>query len=179
MASSANLMLRELGITLFLTCVGLNAGIRFVDVLVNGDGLHYMALASLITFIPIFVVGIIGHYMFKVNYLSLCGTIAGSMTDPPALAFANAIAPSDATNVAYAAVYPLTCLCAFSLHKYLHFPIRNNVTDILGLFSKPPFKGFSFFPFSQIFRIFRSLNCIFCSMAQFLLFTANCALRRF
>ncbi len=110
MASSANLMLRELGITLFLTCVGLNAGIRFVDVLVNGDGLHYMALASLITFVPLAIIGVIGHCVFKVNYLSLCGTIAGSMTDPPALAFANALAPSDATNVAYASVYPLTML---------------------------------------------------------------------
>jgi len=110
MATSANLMLRELGITLFLTCVGLNAGIRFVDVLVNGDGFHYMALAALITFLPLVIVGVIGHCIFKVNYLSLCGTIAGSMTDPPALAFANAIAPSDATNVAYASVYPLTML---------------------------------------------------------------------
>ncbi|MFA6836817.1 MAG: putative transporter [Fibrobacteraceae bacterium] len=110
MAASANLMLRELGITLFLTCVGLNAGIRFVYVLVNGDGLFYMGLAAFITFIPIFVVGLVGRFVFKVNYLSLCGAIAGSMTDPPALAFANAIVPSDASNVAYASVYPLTML---------------------------------------------------------------------
>lgn len=110
MATSANLMLRELGITLFLTCVGLNAGIRFFDVLLNGDGFYYMGLAALITFIPLMIAGIVGKLVFKVNYLSLCGMIAGSMTDPPALAFANGLSSSEATNVAYASVYPLTML---------------------------------------------------------------------
>lgn len=110
MAASANLMLRELGITLFLTCVGLNAGIRFFDVLLNGDGFHYMALAALITFVPLMIAGIVGRLVFKVNYLSLCGMIAGSMTDPPALAFANGLSNSEAVNVGYASVYPLTML---------------------------------------------------------------------
>ncbi|MCQ2092864.1 MAG: putative transporter [Fibrobacter sp.] len=110
MAASANLMLRELGITLFLTCVGLNAGIRFFDVLLNGDGFYYMGLAALITFVPLMVAGIIGRVVFKVNYLSLCGMIAGSMTDPPALAFANGLSNSEAVNVGYASVYPLTML---------------------------------------------------------------------
>ena len=106
MAASANLML----ITLFLTCVGLNAGIKFFDVLLNGDGFYYMGLAALITFIPLMIAGIVGKLVFKVNYLSLCGMIAGSMTDPPALAFANGLSNSEATNVAYASVYPLTML---------------------------------------------------------------------
>jgi len=110
MAASANLMLRELGITLFLTCVGLNAGIKFFDVLLNGDGFYYMGLAALITFIPLMVAGIVGKLVFKVNYLSLCGMIAGSMTDPPALAFANGLSNSEAVNVGYASVYPLTML---------------------------------------------------------------------
>lgn len=110
MAASANLMLRELGITLFLACVGLNAGIRFFDVLLHGDGFYFMGLAALITFIPLIIVGIVGQLVFKVNYLSLCGMIAGSMTDPPALAFANGLSNSEATNVAYASVYPLTML---------------------------------------------------------------------
>ena len=110
MAASANLMLRELGITLFLACVGLNAGIRFFDVLLQGDGFYFMGLAALITFIPLIIVGIVGQLVFKVNYLSLCGMIAGSMTDPPALAFANGLSNSEATNVAYASVYPLTML---------------------------------------------------------------------
>lgn len=110
MAASANLMLRELGITLFLTCVGLNAGIRFFDVLLNGDGFYYMGLAALITFVPLMIAGIVGRVVFKVNYLSLCGAIAGSMTDPPALAFANGLSNSEAVNVGYASVYPLTML---------------------------------------------------------------------
>jgi len=110
MAASANLMLRELGITLFLTCVGLNAGIRFVDVLVNGDGFVYMGLAAFITFVPLAIVAVIGRFVFKVNYLSLIGAIAGATTDPPAHAFANGVTASDAANVAYASVYPLTML---------------------------------------------------------------------
>ena len=110
MASSANLMLREFGLTLFLSCVGLNAGIKFFDVLLNGDGLHYMALAALITFIPLAIVAVVGLLVFKVNYLSLCGVLAGATTDPPALAFANGQADSEAVNISYASVYPLTML---------------------------------------------------------------------
>ena len=110
MANSANLMLREFGLTLFLSCVGLNAGIKFFDVLLNGDGLYYMGLASLITFLPLAIMACVGHFAFKVNYLSLCGVLAGAMTDPPALAFANSQADSDAVNVGYASVYPLTML---------------------------------------------------------------------
>lgn len=110
MANSANLMLREFGLTLFLSCVGLNAGIKFFDVLLNGDGVYYMGLAALITFIPLAIVATIGHLAFKVNYLSLCGVLAGATTDPPALAFANSQADSEAVNIGYASVYPLTML---------------------------------------------------------------------
>ena len=110
MANSANLMLREFGLTLFLSCVGLNAGIKFFDVLLNGDGLHYMALAALITFLPLAIMAAVGHLVFKVNYLSLCGVLAGATTDPPALAFANGQADSEAVNIGYASVYPLTML---------------------------------------------------------------------
>ena len=110
MANSANLMLREFGLTLFLSCVGLNAGIRFFDVLLNGDGMYYMGLAALITFLPIAIMACVGHLAFKVNYLSLCGVLAGATTDPPALAFANSQADSEAVNIGYASVYPLTML---------------------------------------------------------------------
>ena len=110
MANSANLMLRELGITIFLSCVGLNAGIKFFDVLLNGDGFYYMALSAIITFVPLMIVAIVGKAVFKVNYLSLCGVLAGATTDPPALAFANGLSNSEATNVGYASVYPLTML---------------------------------------------------------------------
>ena len=110
MANSANLMLREFGLTLFLSCVGLNAGIKFFDVLLNGDGVYYMGLAALITFVPLAIVASVGHLVFKVNYLSLCGVLAGATTDPPALAFANGQANSEAVNIGYASVYPLTML---------------------------------------------------------------------
>lgn len=110
MANSANLMLREFGLTLFLSCVGLNAGIKFFDVLLNGDGFQYMALAALITFLPLAIMTAIGHLVFKVNFLSLCGVLAGATTDPPALAFANGQADSEAVNIGYASVYPLTML---------------------------------------------------------------------
>ena len=110
MANSANLMLREFGLTLFLSCVGLNAGIKFFDVLLNGDGLYYMGLAAIITFVPLAIMATIGHLIFKVNYLSLCGVLAGATTDPPALAFANGQANCEAVNIGYASVYPLTML---------------------------------------------------------------------
>lgn len=110
MANSANLMLREFGLTLFLSCVGLNAGIKFFDVLLNGDGIYYMGLAAFITFIPLAIVATIGHLIFKVNFLSLCGVLAGATTDPPALAFANSQADSEAVNIGYVSVYPLTML---------------------------------------------------------------------
>jgi len=103
--------IREVGVSLFMACVGIYAGKSFVATVMNGDGLLWMACAAVITFVPIFVVGLIARGIFKVNYLTLCGVLAGSMTDPPALAFANGINPSQAQSVAYAAVYPLTmCL---------------------------------------------------------------------
>ncbi len=108
---SANFMIRELGITLFLSAVGILAGGKFVETLTKGDGLYWMACAVLITLIPILIVGLVGRYVLKTNYLTLCGVLAGSMTDPPALAFATSIVPtSDACNVSYATVYPLTML---------------------------------------------------------------------
>ena len=110
MANSANLMLREFGLTLFLSCVGLNAGIKFFDVLLNGDGLYYMGLAAIITFVPLAIMATVGHLVFNVNFLSLCGVLAGATTDPPALAFANSQADSEAVNIGYASVYPLTML---------------------------------------------------------------------
>ncbi|MCO5045336.1 MAG: putative transporter [Kiritimatiellae bacterium] len=105
---SANLVLREVGITLFLACVGLKSGGRFVETLVSGDGLYWMGLAALITAVPLAIVALVARYVYKLNYLSLCGLLAGSMTDPPALGFANQIAASDAPAITYASVYALT-----------------------------------------------------------------------
>ena len=102
---SANLILREVGITLFLACVGLKSGGKFVETLVAGDGVYWLGMGALITIVPMMIVGIAGRYVFKLNYLTLCGLLAGSMTDPPALGFANQIASSDAPAITYASVY--------------------------------------------------------------------------
>lgn len=104
---SANLMIREIGIALFLTCVGIGAGDGFVDTIVNG-GYHWVGYGFIITLIPMLIVGFLGKKLFKVNYLTLSGLMAGSMTDPPALAYANGLTEEDAPAVGYATVYPLT-----------------------------------------------------------------------
>ncbi|ACQ93764.1 YidE/YbjL duplication [Tolumonas auensis DSM 9187] len=108
MPPSANLALREIGIVLFLSVVGLKSGGEFVSTLVDGDGLLWMACGAVITLLPLLVVGFLARVFGKINYLSLCGMLAGSMTDPPALAFANAMHPtSDAAALSYATVYPM------------------------------------------------------------------------
>lgn len=105
---SANLMLREIGITLFLACVGISAGDGFVDTIVNNGGFAWIGYGFIITFVPLMIIGCIGCYFCKVNYFTLMGLIAGSTTDPPALAYSNATAGNDAPSVGYATVYPLT-----------------------------------------------------------------------
>jgi putative transport protein len=105
---SANLMLREIGITLFLASVGIEAGAKFFDTVVHGDGLLYVLIGFLITVIPLLIIGIIGRLYFKINYFTLIGMMSGSMTDPPALAYANQVSGSDAPAVGYSTVYPLT-----------------------------------------------------------------------
>lgn len=112
MPPSANLALREIGIVLFLAVVGLKSGNGFIDTLVNGDGFSWMAYGALITFIPLIITGCIARIFGELNYLSMCGMLAGSMTDPPALAFANGLHPTNgAAALSYATVYPLVmCL---------------------------------------------------------------------
>lgn len=105
---SVNLMLREIGITLFLACVGISAGDGFVDTIVNNGGFAWIGYGFIITFVPLMIIGCIGRYFCKVNYFTLMGLIAGSTTDPPALAYSNATAGNDAPSVGYATVYPLT-----------------------------------------------------------------------
>ncbi|MBI5743365.1 MAG: putative transporter [Elusimicrobia bacterium] len=107
---AGNLMLRELGITLFLSCVGLKAGGKFFETLLNGNGMYIVLFSFLITVLPIVVVGIFAKAKFKLNYMSLCGALAGSMTDPPALAFSNAMSPSNLSAMSYATVYPLVMI---------------------------------------------------------------------
>lgn len=106
--TSANFMLREIGLSLFLASVGLKAGASFVNTVIDGDGLQYVWMGFLITVVPILIVGVVARKFFHLNYFTLMGLIAGSTTDPPALAFANQTAGNDAPAVGYSTVYPLT-----------------------------------------------------------------------
>jgi len=105
---SANLMLREIGIALFLACVGLSAGDGFVDTIVNKGGFTWIGYGFIITVLPLLIIGCIGRYFYKINYFTLIGLMAGSTTDPPALAYSNSTAGNDAPAVGYATVYPVT-----------------------------------------------------------------------
>jgi putative transport protein len=118
MPANANLLLRELGIVLFLSCVGLKSGTHFVTTLLQGQGLLWMAMGVVITLAPIIIVSLIARIVMKMNFVSLCGLLAGSQTDPPALAFAHGVCHSEAPSIAYASVYPLTmvlCIAAAQL----------------------------------------------------------------
>jgi putative transport protein len=106
--TSANLMLREIGLVLFLASVGIKAGASFVETVVAGDGALYVLSGLLITVIPILIVGAIARLYYKLNYYTLMGMIAGSYTDPPALAYASSVCAKDAPAVGYSTVYPLS-----------------------------------------------------------------------
>lgn len=116
---SANLILREVGIALFLACVGINAGDRFVGAVLDGSGLYWMGIAACITFFPLLIAALVGRIFLKCNYASLCGLLSGSMTDPPALAFANQMLGSDAPASVYATVYPLTMILRILMGQLL------------------------------------------------------------
>ena len=105
---SANLMLREIGLSLFLASVGIKAGGNFINTVVEGDGLLYVLCGFLITIIPIMCIGPIARLKYKMNYFTLMGMIAGTYTDPPALAYANQVAGNDAPALGYTTVYPLS-----------------------------------------------------------------------
>ncbi|MGE0267393.1 MAG: putative transporter [Candidatus Omnitrophota bacterium] len=107
---SANFMLREFGIALFLSCVGLSSGKNFLHTLVAGEGLSWIAAGAVITFLPLMITAFIARIWLKLNYFTICGLLAGSMTDPPALAFANAQSKTNAVSLSYATVYPLVML---------------------------------------------------------------------
>jgi len=110
MPVNTNLAFRELGITLFLAAVGLKAGEKFFETVFTQTGLIWLAAAAIITTVPLVTIGFIGRKWLNLNYLTLSGLMAGSMTDPPALAFAANIGKSEAPSVSYATVYPLTML---------------------------------------------------------------------
>ena len=106
---SANLMLREIGISIFLTCVGLEAGDHFIETLINGGGIRWIAYGVVITVVPVLAGGFIGRYLFKMDYNTLIGILAGACTDPPALSYANELDDkNEDASLGYATVYPLT-----------------------------------------------------------------------
>ncbi len=109
-APSASLMIREIGISLFLATVGLNAGPGFVPMIIDGAGLYWMSIGAIITFLPLMSTALFAWIVLKCNYPTICGLLAGSMTDPPALAFSTQIIGSDAPASVYATVYPLTMI---------------------------------------------------------------------
>lgn len=120
MPPSANLALREIGIVLFLAVVGWKAGGNFLNTLLSNDGLAWIGYGAMITFIPLTVTAVVARIYGKLNYLTLCGLLAGSMTDPPALAFANAIKEGNgAAALSYATVYPLVMFCRIILPQLL------------------------------------------------------------
>lgn len=106
--ASANMMLREVGIALFLASVGIKSGATFFETVTSGDGLIYMLGGLLITVNPVFIVALLARKRYKMNYYSIIGLVAGASTNPPALAFANSQTEHDAPAVAYSTVYPLT-----------------------------------------------------------------------
>jgi putative transport protein len=106
----ANLAIREIGIVLFLTCVGLKSGSRFLEVLISGSGVYWILAGAFLTLFPLVLVGFVARIIVKLDFATICGFLAGSMTDPPALAFAGTITNSDRPLVAYAAVYPLVMI---------------------------------------------------------------------
>ena len=106
--TSANMMLREIGLVLFLASVGIKAGAGFWETVVQGDGLKYVYTGFLITIIPILIVGTIARLRYQFNYFTIMGMISGSYTDPPALAYANSICTREAPAIGYSTVYPLS-----------------------------------------------------------------------
>lgn len=107
-SQSANLMVREIGIVLFLASVGLDERANFIDTLLHGQGLYWMGLGALITLIPLLVTSLVARIKAKLDYLEICGLLSGASTDPPALAFANDMSNSEIPALTYASVYPLT-----------------------------------------------------------------------
>jgi putative transport protein len=106
--TSANMMLREIGLVLFLASVGIKAGANFFETVMEGDGMLYVLTGFLITVIPILIIGPIARLKFKFNYFTIAGMISGSYTDPPALAYSNSICSKEAPAVGYSTVYPLS-----------------------------------------------------------------------
>jgi putative transport protein len=119
MAPGANLVIREIGIALFLACVGLKSGSRLLEVLLSGNGVSWLLGGAFLTLVPLLTVGLVARRFLRIDYPTVCGVLAGSMTDPPALAFATSFTKSDRPLTAYAAVYPLVMISRVFLVQIL------------------------------------------------------------
>ena len=119
MAPGANLVIREIGIALFLACVGLKSGSRLLEVLLSGNGVSWLLGGAFLTLVPLVIVGLVARRFLRFDYPTICGVLAGSMTDPPALAFATSFTKSDRPLTAYAAVYPLVMILRVFLVQIL------------------------------------------------------------
>jgi putative transport protein len=119
MTPGANLVIREIGIALFLACVGLKAGGHFLEVLFSSNGLAWLLGGAFLTLVPLLAVGFVARKFLRIDFPTLCGVLAGSMTDPPALAFATSFTESDRPLTAYAAVYPLVMIMRVFLVQIL------------------------------------------------------------
>jgi putative transport protein len=121
LSPGGNFVLREIGVTLFLAAVGLKSGAHFFSVLFEGPGFLWMLAGATVTFFPLLISALIGRLAFKIRFVDLCGTLAGSMTDPPALVFATSFTSSEEPLVAYATVYPLTVIARVFIAQVLVF----------------------------------------------------------
>src|ERR1700751_2620812 len=119
MAPGANLVIRGIGIALFLACVGLKSGSRLLDVLLSGNGVAWLLAGVVLTLVPLVTIGLVARKFLRIDYPTICGVLAGSMTDPPALAFATSFTKSDRPLTAYAAVYPLVMILRVFLVQIL------------------------------------------------------------
>ncbi|MDE6734069.1 MAG: permease, partial [Desulfovibrio sp.] len=112
-------LMREIGILLFMACVGLYAGTGFVDTVVNGPGLRWMGIGAIITFVPLFTAALFCRAVWKINFPTICGMLAGSMTDPPALAFAMQYYGGEVAATGYSTVYPVTMILRILMGQLL------------------------------------------------------------
>ena len=119
MRPGANNLMREIGILLFMACVGLYAGTGFVDTVVNGPGLRWMGIGAIITFVPLFTAALFCRAVWKINFSTICGMLAGSMTDPPALAFAMQYYGGEVAATGYSTVYPVTMILRILMGQLL------------------------------------------------------------
>lgn len=119
MSPGANNLMREIGILLFLACVGLHAGTGFVETVLHGPGLRWMGIGAIITFVPLFTAALFCRAVWKINFSAICGMLAGSMTDPPALAFAMQYYGGEVAATGYSTVYPLTMILRILMGQLL------------------------------------------------------------